>query len=268
VSSVDLRAGFGVRDVALLTFDALRYDVAAAALAAGRTPNLAALLGAAGWDRRHAPGTFTLPAHEAIFAGFFPTPADDPSALRPVALRFPGSRTTGPDTLTLSGHCLISAYRDAGYVALCVGGTSFFDPRHRLARRFTDRFDRAVFDRSMGVTSATSPAAQVAAAVALLGDLPADRRVWLFINLSATHPPTRPFAPGHAAESVHTQAAALAAIDAALPPLLDVLRARGGASLLLGADHGTCFGEDGLTGHRHAHAKVLEVPWAERELRP
>ena len=43
MSPVDLRAGFGVRDVALLTFDALRYDVAAAALAAGRTPHLAAL---------------------------------------------------------------------------------------------------------------------------------------------------------------------------------------------------------------------------------
>lgn len=268
MSSVDLRAGFGVRDVALLTFDALRYDVAATALAAGRTPHLAALLGDAGWERRHSPGTFTLPAHEAIFAGFFPTPADDPSGLRPVALRFPGSRSTGPATLVLSGSCLIAAYRARGYTALCVGGTSFFDPRHGLAARFTDRFDRAVFARAMGVTSATSPTTQVDAAVALLAALAPDQRAWLFINLSATHPPTRPFAPGHPAESVDTQAAALAAIDAALPPLLAALRARGGASLLLGGDHGTCFGEDGLTGHRHAHPKVLEVPWAERELRP
>ena len=43
---VDFRAAFGQRDVILLTLDALRYDVAAAALAEGRTPHLAALVGA------------------------------------------------------------------------------------------------------------------------------------------------------------------------------------------------------------------------------
>lgn len=264
--AVSLREGLGRRDVVILTLDALRYDVAASALAAGQTPHLAALLGPEGWERRHSPATFTLPAHEALFAGFFPTPADHPTARRPVALRFPGSRTTGPDTLVFDAPCLVRGYRAAGYRAVCVGGTSFFDPRLPAAQGLTGRFDEVLFHPAMGVTGRRSPRLQLDAAAAALGATAG--RALIFINVSATHPPTAPFLPGADGESVATQAAALAAVDAALPVLLDAARARGGASFVLGGDHGTCFGDDGRWGHRHPHPKVFEVPWAERELDP
>jgi hypothetical protein len=263
---VDLVAGFGRRDLVILTLDALRWDVAAAVLKAGETPNLAALLGPAGWSRREAPGTFTLPSHEAIFAGFFPTDPADPGAARPVAVRFPGSRSVGASTLRLDAPCVIRGYRSRGYLTICVGGTSFFDPSLPLARGFTDRFERALFTREMGVASPISPRAQFdAAAEALAG---ADRPTLLFVNVSATHPPTRIFARGHAADSTVTQAAALRAVDRAIAPLIEVIRRRGGASLIVGADHGTCFGDDGRVGHRFAHPKVWEVPWAEVEVDP
>lgn len=266
--ALNLIDGFGRRDLVLLTLDALRYDVACSTWNAGATPNLAALLGPAGWPRRHAPGTFTLPSHEAIFAGFFPTDPEHPRGTRPIALRFPGSRTVGAGTLRLDAACLISGYRARGYLTICIGGTSFFDPALPLAQRFTDRFERVHFRREMGVGSPVSPRVQLDAAAFELQEAAFERPVLLFVNLSATHPPTRIFARGHAEESVETQAAALVAIDRALPALIAAIRRRGGASLVIGADHGTCFGEDGLVGHRVPHPKVWEVPWAELEVDP
>lgn len=261
--AVDLKRGLGRRDVVLLTLDALRYDVAVAAHEAGSTPHLSALIG--GWERRHSPATFTLPAHEAIFAGFFPSPADDPAAARPIAMRFPGSRSIGPATLVMDAPCLVRGYAAAGYRTICVGGTGFFDPSHPIGRSLSARFAEVAYTRAMGVGSPTSPRAQLDAAAALLDGVPAAQRALLFVNLSATHPPTRPFLRGAREESTATQAAALAAIDRALPTLLAAIDRRGGAAVLIGADHGTCFGEDGVFGHRVPHPKVWEVPWAEVE---
>src|SRR5439155_1102670 len=50
----------GTHDLALITLDTLRHDVAAEEFAAGGTPNLAALI-PGGWEARHSPGTFTDP---------------------------------------------------------------------------------------------------------------------------------------------------------------------------------------------------------------
>jgi hypothetical protein len=38
--------------------------------------------------------------------------------------------------------------------------------------------------------------------------------------------------------------------------------------LILTADHGTCFGDDGYTGHGLAHPAVWTVPYAELVLTP
>jgi len=68
------RALVGTHNIALITLDTLRYDVAVRELAAGRTPNLAAILPAQRWEERHTPASFTYAAHHAFFAGFLPTP--------------------------------------------------------------------------------------------------------------------------------------------------------------------------------------------------
>jgi hypothetical protein len=264
-SAPDFRAAFGRRDFLLLTLDALRWDVARDALAAGDTPHLAGLL-PRGWERREAPGTFTLPSHTAFFAGFFPTPEGPGPHARTIAVRFPGSRTVGRDTLVLDAPCLVRGFGAAGYHTLCFGGTGFFDPKSALGSTLVDRFDEAHFHRDTGVTSARAPAIQFAQVAARLAALPNEQRCFVFINAAATHPPTRIFQRDATAESPETQRAALAAVDRHLPVLLDALRARGGAVGVVCADHGTCFGEDGRWGHRHAHPLVLTVPYAEVEV--
>jgi hypothetical protein len=261
------RETFREKDVLLLTLDALRYDVAAAALAAGETPNLAALL-PNGWERRQAAGTFTLPSHVAMFGGFFPTPAGPGPHPRPIAVRFPGSRTISKGTLVLCGPCIVRGYAAAGYRTLCFGGVGFFDPASPLAEDLVARFDEVRWSRDTGVTSPRAAALQFREVAERLAALEPDRRAFVFVNAAATHPPTRLFLPGAREESVETQRAALEHVDRHLPVLLDALRARGGAVGIVCSDHGTCFGEDGLVGHRHAHPLVWDVPYAEVEVAP
>ena len=254
------------RDVVLLTLDALRYDTALLARQQGRTPTLDALL-PDGWERRHSPGTFTYASHQSFFAGFLPTPVDDPAQARPLALRFPGSRTIDRATLVLDGPSVPQGFAARGYRTICIGSTGFFNPLHPLGRVLPALFDESYWRHDLGVTDLRSPRNQVALAVERLAAA-ADQRVFLFINLGATHPPTRGYLPGAGEESVATQVAALAAIDRALPPLLEALRGRGGAWGIACSDHGTCFGDDGLYGHRLVHPVVLTVPYGEWVVEP
>ena len=263
--TVSFRDAFGRRDVLLLTLDALRHDVATRALASGRTPNLEALL-PAGWEARHAPATFTYASHQAFFAGFFPTPIRPGRHERPIALRFPGSRTTGTGTLVLDGRCIVGAYAAAGYRTICIGGTSFFNPASPLGADLPSRFDEMHWSREMGVTSPRASATQFALAAERLAAVPATHRVFLFINAAATHAPTRIFSRGAREDSAATQLEALSDLDRHLPVLVEALRARGGCVGIVCSDHGTCFGDDGYVGHRVAHENVWTVPYAEVEV--
>jgi hypothetical protein len=263
--AVSFKRAFGERDFFLVTLDALRHDVAVEALASGGMPNLAALI-PGGFEERHTPATFTYAAHHAFFAGFFPTPVARGRHQRPIAMRFAGSRSIGADTLVLDAPCLISGSRAAGYRTICIGGTSFFDPRAPMGATLPALFDESHWSREMGVASASASARQFGLAAERLRAFPRDQRILLFINAAATHPPTRMFVPGASADSTATQLAALVELDRHLPPLVDAMRSRGGAVGIVCSDHGTCFGEDGHRGHRVAHDKVWTVPYAEVDI--
>jgi len=113
------------------------------------------------------------------------------------------------------------------------------------------------------IVAAHEPELSLRVAARALQRLPGDRRAFLLLNFAATHAPTHPYLPGHHRDSTRTQQAALASVDAALPTLLAALQARGDTLLVVCADHGTCFGDDGYWGHRVAHPCVWTVPYAE-----
>jgi hypothetical protein len=96
-----------------------------------------------------------------------------------------------------------------------------------------------------------------------LNQLDSSERVLMFVNISATHAPTRIFVKGAKQDTPETQLAALQYADAHLEPLFQQFRARGGALCILCSDHGEAFGEDGFSGHRLAHETVWNVPYAE-----
>src|SRR5688572_9740009 len=121
-------------DFLFITLDTLRFDVASECLSQGRTPNLARYLPNQQWEERHSPGSFTYAAHQAFFAGFLPTPARPGRHIRPIALRFGGSETTGEDTYVLDGANIVEGLEQKGYRTICVGGVGFFNPKNALGR--------------------------------------------------------------------------------------------------------------------------------------
>jgi hypothetical protein len=265
---IDAATLIGTCDVLLLTLDTLRYDVAVAAMRAGRTPNLAAMLHAGGWEERHSPGSFTYAAHHAFFAGFLPTPARPGRHPRLFALRFDGSETTGPRTCVLDAPDIVTGLAGRGYHTLCVGGVGFFNRQNPLGNVLPGLFAESHWRPEFGVTDIASTANQVAFACARLAELPRDRRVFLFLNVSAIHQPNCCYLSGATADSVATHAAALTYVDGQLPPLSAALRRRGPALCVICSDHGTAYGEDGFQGHRLAHPVVWTVPYAEFVLSP
>lgn len=163
-SPTDYAALIGACDLVWITLDTLRYDVAAAALVAGETPHLAARL-PGGWEERHAPGSFTYAAHQAIFAGFLPTPARPGRHPRPFALAFPGSETTGDRTAVFDAPDVVSGLAARGYHTICVGGVGFFNQRTPLGSVLPGLFAEAHWSEALGVTARDSTRDQVALAV-------------------------------------------------------------------------------------------------------
>lgn len=263
---IDAAACVGSHDLLLITLDTLRYDVAARALAAGRTPFFADLLGrttAGTWERRHSPATFTYAAHQAFFAGFLPTPAKPGPHERLFALAFPGSETTGARTAVFDAPDVITGLRGRGYRSFCAGGVGFFNQLTPLGRVLPDLFDEARWCPAFGVTDPDSTGNQVAWLCERLGALEGSTRALVFLNVSALHQPNCHYLPDRSEDDPETMLAALAYVDGQLAPLVAALRRRAPVLAVICSDHGTAYGEQGYVGHRLAHPVVWDVPYAE-----
>ena len=262
-STIDARTLIGTHDVLLVTLDTLRYDVAAAALERGQTPNFSRLLPGGAWERRHSPGNFTYAAHQAFFAGFLPTPDRPGRHPRLFAARFPGSETTGPATFVFDAPDIVTGLARCGYHTICVGGVGFFNRASELGNVLPALFAESHWEPSFGVTDRRSTENQVAFALAAAARLPLSRRMFLFINVSALHQPNCIFTEGATEDSAETQQTALAYVDRALAPLWTMLAERAPTLCIVCSDHGTAYGEDGFRGHRLSHSVVWTVPYAE-----
>lgn len=255
----------GQCDLALVTLDTLRWDVAHAMFTEGHLPNLARVC-PQGWERRHTPGSFTYAAHQAFFAGFLPTPAEPGPHPRLFAAAFEGSETTTPHTFCFPEATLPEALGARGYRTICVGGVGFFNGRTALGRVLPAMFHEAHWCPEFGVTDIASTAHQFAWVAQRLGAVAG--RAFVFVNVSAIHQPNCGYVPGKSSDDLESHAAALRYVDAQLPLLFDALAARGRAFVVLCSDHGTAYGEDGFRGHRCGHPAVWEVPYAHFFLEP
>jgi hypothetical protein len=253
----------GSHDIAFVVLDTLRYDVARDALRAGRTPNLHSVLPRGAWEARHTPGNFTYPAHHAFFAGFLPTPVAPGRHPRLFAARFPGSGTTTDQTYVFDAPDIVNGLAGLGYHTVCIGGVDFFNKQSPLGGVLPALFQESHWDPELGVNGRRSTELQVKLAARRLSEIPGTQRVFLFLNVSAIHPPNYYFLPGAKEDTLESHAAALAYVDRHLPTLFAALRQRGPSFLILCSDHGTAYGEDGYEGHRLSHPTVWTVPYAE-----
>lgn len=262
----DMNAIVGSHDLLLVTLDTLRYDVAAELAAGGRIPNLARHLPGGAWERRHAPGSFTYASHQAIFAGFLPTPAAQGPHPRLFAARFAGSESTADGTWVHDTPDFVSALAAEGYRTVCVGGVGFFNKRPPLGSVLPGLFEESHWEPSFGVASPTSFESQVARAEEVVAGLPREERLFLFVNVSALHQPNWFHLPGatrEAGDSRETHAAALEYIDRHIGRLFAAMSGRRPCFAIVCSDHGTAYGEDGFTGHRLGHEVVWTVPYAQ-----
>jgi hypothetical protein len=253
----------GTHDILFITFDTLRYDVARDAMVAGHTPNLAGLIPGGQWEARHTPGNFTYAAHHAFFAGFLPTPIAPGIHPRLFATPFPGSRTTTDHTYVFDAPDIVTGLAKEGYHTVCIGGVNFFDKRTPLGSTLPNYFQTSYWDPRLGVGDPHSTEYQIRLAVNVINQHAKGERFFLFINVSAIHPPNHIFLPGAEQDSRATHEAALIYVDRHLPPLFETLRRRGPCLAILCSDHGTAYGEDGYYGHRLNHPVVWTVPYTE-----
>ncbi|MEV6367794.1 STM4013/SEN3800 family hydrolase [Micromonospora musae] len=264
-----MRSLIGGHDLLLVTLDTLRYDVAVAEAAAGRTPNLARALPGGRWERRHSPASFTYAAHHAFFAGFLPTPAGPGRHERLYAAAFPGSETSGAETWVFDEPDLPTALAGVGYHTLCLGGVGFFNRHSPLGAVLPGLFAEAHWESEFGVTSPTCLDAQLDRLAEVLPRVPATRPLFTFVNVAAMHQPNRHHLPGAEVDSLASHTAALRYVDGRIDRLFNLVTGRGRPVFtIICSDHGTAYGEDGHTGHRIGHDVVWTVPYAHFTLRP
>jgi hypothetical protein len=277
----------GSHDLLFVTLDTLRHDVAVSLLEAGRLPNLARVLprDAAGrpfWEERHSPGSFTFAAHAAFFAGFLPTPVTPGPHPRLFAARFGGSESTAPDTWVFDQSSLVEGLADAGYHTVCIGGVGFFNPENALGSVLPALFAESHWSAATGVTAPDAFEAQIEVARAAVAALDPEQRLFLFVNVPALHQPNWFYLegaerdatqhdetqrddgqPAKGGDTKESHAAALEYVDRHIGELFALMASRRPCFAILCSDHGTLYGEDGLTGHRVAHPLVWTVPYAE-----
>jgi hypothetical protein len=261
----DMNDVVGRDDLLLVVLDTLRYDVAAELAAEGRLPNLAAHLPGGRWERRHAPGSFTYASHQAMFAGFLPTPATPGPHPRLFAARFEGSESTAEDTWVFDAPDQVAGLAAAGYHTVCIGGVGFFNKRGALGGVLPGLFAESHWEPGFGVASPTSFEAQVRRAEEVVASLPHERRLFLYVNVSALHQPNWFHLPGATratGDSRETHRAALEYVDRHIGRLFAAARSRRRCFAIVCSDHGTAYGDDGWTGHRIGHEAVWTVPYA------
>ena len=251
--------------VLLVTLDSCRYDTFAAA----QVPNMRAV---GPLHRVFAPGTFTYSSHAAMFMGFTPGRPDqlqpyvNPKFGRIFRLTDSGADPgRHPAFATLPGHDVIDGFAQLGYATAGTGAVRWFDPAVATSRVLVEPFASFFYP---GNTH--SLRRQIAFAYDVIDK--AQGPLLLFLNVGETHVPywhegaewprqpnpCVPFGTGNdAAACRHRQAACLEYVDAELAGLLTLFA---DANVVICADHGDAWGEDGLWEHGIHHRTVLEVP--------
>jgi len=262
----------------VVTLDSCRYDV----YAETPTPTFDRIATAV---RALAPGNFTLPSHIALFMGFTPgDPHDRRCLVNPAMGKFwkVGAIRTQRgmrNLITMDCKNVVDGYNRAGYVTFGTGAVPWFDTLEVSTAPLIGDFQDFYYPGDM-----FSLAKQLKFIHRKLDAVPQGVPFFGFINVGETHMPywhegadwSRDEHPcrrfnldgtNDAAACRARQAACLRYADSMLASLLDRIDLET-THVLVCADHGDCWGEDGLWGHGITHPKVLEVPLVYRLCTP
>ncbi|MGQ4344059.1 STM4013/SEN3800 family hydrolase [Streptomyces sp. SAS_275] len=248
-------------NILFVTLDSLRYDVASGALAGGNTPHLARLLPGGQWEHRQTPGTFTLPAHMAFFSGFLPKLPQPEQPARLWECRPPAFKKVPSETFVFDAPNLLDGLGSHGYRTACVGGVTYFSAQTPLGSVLPSMFHEAHWRPEFCSPEIESTRHQADQALDIADRYLGRQPLLLFVNVSATHVPHGHYV-GDSTDNTASQTAALAYADSHLGRLLDGLSGRGRWLVIMCADHGDAYGDDGFHGRGIAHPSVWNVLFA------
>ena len=254
------------RSVLFITLDSCRYDTFAGA----NCPNLKAI---GPLHKAMAPGTFTFASHAAMFVGFTPGIAErnepyvNPKFGKIFRMSGVGFGGKGTDFIKLEGRNIIDGFKRKGYLTIGSGAAPWLDPGRATSLQLMESFEHFFYPGDKW-----SLGRQLDYVAGRLVQNAAVRPAFVFINICETHipywhegaawdrekSPCIPFAATNDADECRRrQTACVEFVDRLLGP---ILAAFAGATTVACADHGDCWGEDGLWDHGIHHAKVYEVP--------
>ena len=255
------------QSVLFITLDSCRYDTFAAA-------SVPSLKSVGELHRVMAPGNFTYASHMAMFMGF--TPGDGQSRKTGVNPKYGklfrmsqgGIAGRGQEYFLLEGRNIVDGFNRRGVRTIGTGAVGWFNTKTETAQNLVADFQEFYYPGDPCVTWTLGK--QLAW---LQNQLSEDSSpTFVFLNIGETHVPYYyegapwsaednpciPFGDNNDAEVARQrQTLALEWVDRTLEPLIQAFSA---STIVVCADHGDCWGEDGLWEHGISHPKVLEVP--------
>lgn len=262
MQKTDMNQIVGSHHILFVCIDTLRYDVAYKEQKENGTPVLNRF---GTWRKCQAPGNFTYPSHQAMFAGFLPIDEEIRDMKKREKLFFSediGMGRKAPEgAFNFKGANIIQGLEKEGYDTYCIGGVSFFDKRTDIGKVMPSYFKYSYWNPSFGCKVKESAEHQIDFAVRKLQQIPEKCKIMMYINISALHYPNYFYIPGEKKDSVETQAAALRYVDGELERLFEAFAKKGDTFVICCSDHGTCYGEDGVLYHGVNHPIVNTVPY-------
>lgn len=262
MQTIDMNRIVGSHHILFLCLDTLRYDVA---YQEQENHGIPVLNQYGKWRKCQAPGNFTYPSHQAMFAGFLPIDEGITNMKQRETLFFSqdiGEGRRAPEgAFNFRGPNIIEGLEAEGYETYCIGGVSFFDKRTDVGKVMPSYFMHSYWNPSFGCKVRESAKNQIDFAVGRLDQIPGEQLVMMYVNISALHYPNYFYVPGETRDTVETQAAALRYVDGELESLFGAFQRRGDTFVICCSDHGTCYGEDGVLYHGINHPIVNTVPY-------
>lgn len=259
---IDMNEIIPGHNILFICLDALRYDVAVREQERGTTRVLNRY---GAWRRCQAAGNFTYPSHQAMFAGFLPIDEEIRDMKKRETLFFAeniGMGRKAPEgSFVFKEATWIEELAVIGYETYCVGGVGFFDKRTAIGKVLPGYFKYSYWNPSFGCLAPDSAANQVDFILRKLENADREKKIMMYLNISALHYPCNYYIPGEKKDSVETQAAALRYVDGEFERLFDGFKKQGETFVICLSDHGTCYGEDGVLYHGVNHPIVNTVPY-------
>jgi hypothetical protein len=219
-----------------------------------------------------SPSYFTFGSHSAMFVGFTPgISCKQESFLNPkygkifkmVNAGFAGK---GTEHIVLEGENIIQGFNNLNYTTIGSGGVGWFDPNTDTGKVLGKDFQ--FFNYPGNSFSLGKQIEWINKKIQENNEKP----LFVFLNIGETHVPYyfldapwdknyNPCVPfsdkNDADECKKRQTKCLEFVDMKISSLLEQFSE---SNIVICADHGDCWGEDGLWEHGIFHDKVFEVP--------